>query len=95
MSDIKYVVLIHGMWSRGNQCAPARAAFEERGDTVATPTLRYHELRLEDGSTTIASLTLRDYTDDPVKLVDSLDSPPLFPAQAARPARERARPINP
>jgi esterase/lipase len=62
MSDINHVVLNHGMWSRGDQCAPARAAFEERGYTVHTPTLRYHELPLEEGANKIAPLSLRDYT---------------------------------
>jgi len=44
MSDTKHVVVIHGAWSRGQQLAPARAAFEERGYTAHTPTLRHHEL---------------------------------------------------
>jgi pimeloyl-ACP methyl ester carboxylesterase len=78
MSDSKHVVLIHGMGGRGDYLAPARAAFEERGYTVHTPTLRHHELPLEEGATKIASLSLRDYTDDLVKLVDSLDSAPLL-----------------
>jgi esterase/lipase len=74
MSDRNHVVLIHGMGCRGDYLAPARAAFEERGYTVHTPTLRYHELPLEEGASKIASLSLRDYADDLVKLVDSLDS---------------------
>jgi len=28
MRDTKHVVLIHGGWSRGEQLAPARAAFD-------------------------------------------------------------------
>ena len=44
MADTKHVVLIHGSFSRGEQLAPARAAFEERGYTAHTPTLRHHEL---------------------------------------------------
>jgi esterase/lipase len=44
MSDTKHVVLIHGSWGRGEQLALARAAFEERGYTAHTPTLRHHEL---------------------------------------------------
>jgi pimeloyl-ACP methyl ester carboxylesterase len=73
----KHVVLIHGSWSRGEQLAPARAAFEERGYTAHTPTLRYHELPMKDGATKVASLSLRDYTDDLVTFVNALDSPPL------------------
>jgi len=74
----KHVVLIHGSWSRGEQLAPARAAFEERGYTAHTPTLRYHELPIEEGAIKVASLSLRDYTDDLVAFVHSLDSPPLL-----------------
>jgi hypothetical protein len=50
MSEIKHVVLIHGMGGRGDYLAPARAAFEERGDTVHNSTLRHHELPLEEGA---------------------------------------------
>ena len=77
MSDTKHVVLIHGAWSRG-ELAPAREAFEERGYTAHTPTLRHHELPLHEGAMKIASLSLRDYTDDLVRFVNSLDSPPLL-----------------
>jgi pimeloyl-ACP methyl ester carboxylesterase len=78
MSDTKHVVLIHGMWSRGEQLAGARAAFEERGYTAHTPTLRYHELPLHEGAMKIATLSLRDYMDDLVAFVASLESPPLL-----------------
>ena len=78
MAETKHVVLIHGGFSRGEQLAPARAAFEERGYTAHTPTLRYHELPSHEGAMKIASLSLRDYTDDLVAFVNSLDSPPLL-----------------
>jgi pimeloyl-ACP methyl ester carboxylesterase len=77
-AEAKQVVLIHGSWSRGEQLAPARAAFEERGYTAHTPTLRHHELPLHEGAMKIAALSLRDYTDDLVAFVNSLDSPPLL-----------------
>jgi pimeloyl-ACP methyl ester carboxylesterase len=77
MSD-KHVVLIHGAWSRGEQWTPARDAFEERGYTAHTPTWRYHELPVHEGAMKIATLSLRDYTDDIVAFVNSLDSPPLL-----------------
>jgi pimeloyl-ACP methyl ester carboxylesterase len=78
MVDTKHVVLIHGSWSRGEQLAQARAAFEERGYTAHTPTLRHHELPMHEGVMQIASLSLRDYTNDLVTFVNSLDSPPLL-----------------
>ncbi|WP_373180262.1 alpha/beta hydrolase, partial [Mycobacterium marinum] len=74
----KHVVLIHGAWSRGRQLAGARSAFEHHGYTVHTPTLRHHELPLPDGAARIATLSLRDYADDLVELVASLDSAPLL-----------------
>jgi len=78
VAEAKYVVLIHGSWSRGEQLALARAAFEERGYTAHTPTLRHHELPSREGAMKVASLSLRDYTDDLVAFVNSLDSPPLL-----------------
>lgn len=78
MPDTKHVVLIHGTWARGDSWCATRAAFEERGYTVHTPTLRHHELPLPEGATKIASLSMRNYTDDLAALVDSLDSPPLI-----------------
>lgn len=78
MSEFKHVVLIHGMGSRADYLAPARAAFQGRGYTVHTPTLRHHELPMDEGANAIASLSLRDYTDDLVKLIASLDSAALL-----------------
>jgi pimeloyl-ACP methyl ester carboxylesterase len=78
MCATKHVVLVHGAWSRGEQLAPARTAFEQRGFTAHTPTLRHHELPLRDGATKVAALSLRDYADDLVTLVNALDSPPLL-----------------
>ncbi len=78
MPEAKHVVLIHGSWGRGEQLDWARAAFEERGYMAHTPTLRHHELASHEGATKVASLSLRDYTDDLVTFVNSLDSPPLL-----------------
>jgi len=49
MKGSEHVVLIHGTWGRGDSLADARRAFEERGFAVHTPTLRYHELPIEEG----------------------------------------------
>jgi pimeloyl-ACP methyl ester carboxylesterase len=45
---------------------------------VHTPTLRYHDLSLEEGAKKVGSVSLRDYADDLVALIESLDSPPLI-----------------
>jgi pimeloyl-ACP methyl ester carboxylesterase len=78
MSDTKHVVLIHGSFGRGEQWAPARTVFEERGYTVHAPTLRHHEPPSHEAAIKVASVSLRDYTDDLVTFVNSLDSPPLL-----------------
>lgn len=78
VTDSTHVVLIHGTWGNGDSLADARREFEERGHTVHTPTLRFHELPIEEGADKIASLSVRDYADDVAALVDSLDSPPLI-----------------
>jgi pimeloyl-ACP methyl ester carboxylesterase len=78
MSVVEHVVLIHGTWGRGSSFREARAAFEDRGFVVHTPTLRHHELPLQEGSAQIATLSLTDYADDLVEVCESLDSPPLI-----------------
>src|ERR1700753_1417182 len=78
MGGTKHVVIIHGSFGRGVPLAQARAAFEERGYTVHTPTLRHHELPAHEGAAKVASLSLRDYADDVATLVNSLDSQPLL-----------------
>lgn len=78
VSDSKHVVLIHGTWSNGDTFGDARKEFEARGFTVHTPTLRYHDLPLDEGAQLIGPLSIRDYVDDVVALVDSLDTPPLI-----------------
>ncbi|MFI5692841.1 alpha/beta hydrolase [Kribbella sp. NPDC051586] len=78
MSVVEHVVLIHGTWGRGSHFREARAAFEARGFVVHTPTLRHHELPLEEGSAQVASLSLTDYADDLVEVCESLDAPPLI-----------------
>ena len=78
MADTKHVVLIHGTWLRGDSWADTRAEFEQRGYTMHTPTLRFHDLPFEEGAKKVGPVSLRDYADDLVALVETLDSPPLI-----------------
>ena len=78
MSDSKRVVLIHGTWVNGDTLGDARREFQDRGYTAHTPTLRYHDLPLAEGAEKVGPVSLRDYADDVVALVESLDSPPLL-----------------
>jgi pimeloyl-ACP methyl ester carboxylesterase len=78
MADTKHVVLIHGTWLRGDSWADTRPEFEKRGYTVHTPTLRFHDLPFEEGAKKVGPVSLRDYADDLVALVETLDSAPLI-----------------
>jgi pimeloyl-ACP methyl ester carboxylesterase len=78
MTNTKHVVLIHGTWLHGDTWADTRREFERRGFTVHTPTLRFHDLPIDEGAQKMKALSLRDYADDLVGLVESLDSPPLI-----------------
>jgi pimeloyl-ACP methyl ester carboxylesterase len=74
----KHVVLVHGTWGRGEHLNEARAEFESLGYVVHTPTLRHHELSLQEGASKVATLSLTDYADDLVALCESLDEPPIL-----------------
>ncbi|WP_007025846.1 alpha/beta hydrolase [Saccharomonospora iraqiensis] len=74
----EHVILVHGTWMRGSHWTEARQAFEQRGFTVHTPSLRHHDLPLLEGSLRVASVSLADYTDDLAELARSLDRPPLL-----------------
>lgn len=78
VADSKHVLLIHGTWGNGDSLGESRLEFEARGYRVHTPTLRYHDLPIDDGAAKIGSLSVRDYAEDIVTLVNSLDSPPLI-----------------
>lgn len=78
MTAVEHVILIHGTWGNGEGWVEARAAFEQRGFVVHTPTLRHHELPILAGARKIASLSLTDYADDLVAQAESLSSPPLL-----------------
>jgi pimeloyl-ACP methyl ester carboxylesterase len=75
---VKHVVLIHGTWLRGDSWVDVRAEFEQRGYTVHTPSLRFHDLPFEEGAKKIGPVSLRDYVDDLVAFVETLDSAPLI-----------------
>ena len=71
MANTKHVVLIHGTWLQGDSWADTRSEFERRGFTVHTPTLRFHDLPREEGAQKMRALSLRDYADDLVGLVEA------------------------
>ena len=43
-----------------------------------TPSFRYHDLPYQDCLTKVGTVTLQDYRDDLVALIESLNQPPLI-----------------
>ena len=46
--------------------------------TVHTPIFRYHDLPYQDCLNKVCTVTLQDYRDDLVALIESLNQPPLL-----------------
>ncbi|GAK33966.1 alpha/beta hydrolase [Iodidimonas nitroreducens] len=58
------MVMIHGMWSRGNCWAHLRAHFEALGHRVLTPTLPFHDVpAASPPPSRLGSASLNDYAD--------------------------------
>ena len=74
----RHMVLIHGICSSGKLWGEMTAALQQRGFTVHTPTLRYHELPFLEGAQKMAELSISDYARDLVELVKALDGPPIL-----------------
>ena len=73
-----HIVLIHGICTSGKLWGEMAAALQQRGFTVHTPTLRYHDLPFLEGAQKMAELSISDYASDLVEFVKSLDSPPIL-----------------
>lgn len=79
MTSAPSLMLIHGMWSRPFIWDNFRHYFEERGHTVITPTLRFHDTvpgaRPHEG---LGTCSLLDFADDLEREILALDTPPLL-----------------
>ncbi|MFA9414024.1 MULTISPECIES: alpha/beta fold hydrolase [unclassified Streptococcus] len=72
------IVLIHGTWCSGKVWGRFATQLERFGCRVHTPSLRYHDLPYDEVAEKVGALSLQDYTDDLVDLVNSLEQPPLL-----------------
>ena len=71
--------MVHGTWGNGpDTWAEMIPQMKKRGYVVHTPTLRYHDLPLLEGSVKIARLGLLDYVEDLINYVEKFDKPPLI-----------------
>ena len=75
---MKSIVLIHGTWCNGTFWGDFASQLEKTGLQIHTPSLRYHDLPYEEGIKKVGDVSLTDYVDDLVSLVESLEEPPLL-----------------
>ena len=71
------IVLIHGTWCDGSVWGEFATELEKLGLRVHTPSLRYHDLPYKEVEEKVAKVSLNDYVEDIVELVESLDEPPI------------------
>ena len=72
------IVLIHETWCTDNIWGEFAIGLRQMEYTVHTPSFRYHDLPYQDCLTKVGTVTLQDYRDDLVALIESLNQPPLI-----------------
>ena len=72
------IVLIHGTWGHASNWDEMKAELVERGYTVHTPLLRYHDLPMLEAALEIGTVSIGDYVDDLVRFVTSLGGRPIL-----------------
>ena len=72
------ILLIHGTWGNAASWGAFVPALEAEGFEVHAPSLRYHDLPLEEGATKIATLSLTDYVDDLSDYLSKMTSKPII-----------------
>lgn len=76
--DKPSILLIHGTWAHAKVWGKFATALENLGFEVHAPSLRYHDLPIEQGAEKIAHLSLTDYVDDLSTYLLSLEKPPII-----------------
>ena len=71
------IVLIHGTWCDGTVWGEFVDELEKLGLNVYTPTLRYHDLPYEEVEKKVAEVSLDEFTDDIVALIETFDEAPI------------------
>lgn len=72
------IVLIHGTWCDGKVWGAFADKLAAFGIRVHTPSLRYHDLPYAEVEQRVGAVSLQDYRDDLVALVEILPEPPLL-----------------
>ena len=66
----KEIVLIHGTWCDGNVWGEFATGLRQMGYKVHTPSFRYHDLPYQECLAKVGTVTLQDYRDDLVALIE-------------------------
>ena len=72
------IVLIHETWCADNIWGEFATGLRQMEYTVHTPSFRYYDLPYQDCLNKVGTVTLQDYRDDLVALIESLNQPPLL-----------------
>ena len=72
------IVLIHETWCADNIWGEFATGLRQMEYTVHTPSFRYHDLPYQDCLNKVGTVTLQDYRDDLVALIESLNQPLLL-----------------
>lgn len=75
---MKDIILIHGTWCDGNVWGQFAKDLETLGFRIHTPSLLYHDLPYKEVEEKVGAVSLTDYVDDTVALMESLDQPPIL-----------------
>lgn len=72
------VILIHGTWGKAESWDYIKEDLEDLGLETITPSLRYHDLPYEEVLKKVGDVSITEYVDDIVSLVNKCETPPLL-----------------
>ncbi len=72
------MILIHGTWGSEKSWQYMQDDFFEMGFHLIIPSVRYHDLPYEEAAEKVGVVSLSDYIDDIISLVEECDTPPLL-----------------
>lgn len=73
----KDIILIHGTWGNGPSMNALKIKLEKLGFNVHTPSLRYHDIPYDEALKKVGDVSLMDYMDDIISIVETCEEPPI------------------
>jgi len=72
------IILIHGTWGSAASWDHISKDLADLNLDVITPSLRYHDLPYDQVKDKVGEVSIEDYVDDIVELVEQCEIPPLL-----------------